>query len=92
MSRLICAPMAAALILAAVGSASPAAAGHRYRAPAPVVEQDRWCLQGGPWGYPGRCEFATREQCLATAFGMSRLYCGLNPTYAFREWRGYGYR
>jgi hypothetical protein len=57
--------------LAAIGSISPAAA------------QDRFCLQGRQWGYPGNCQFSSYAQCMASASGTDS-YCGLNPmrTYA----------
>jgi hypothetical protein len=42
---------------------------------------DRYCLQGHHWGFPGNCQFATRQQCLASASG-TRASCGLNPRYA----------
>lgn len=43
---------------------------------------DRYCLQGRIWGYPGNCQFASYRQCLASASGTD-AYCGLNPRYAF---------
>lgn len=43
---------------------------------------DRYCLQGRQWGYPGNCLFATYQQCQATASGTD-AYCGINPRYAF---------
>jgi len=90
MSRLICSLMATATILAAVGAGSSAYAKSRHRAPPPTQTgiQDRYCLQGKIWGYPGNCLFSTYEQCMASASG-TYAYCGLNPTYAFREWQGY---
>ena len=51
--------------------------------------QDRYCLQGHDYGYPGNCQFATYGQCMATASG-TLSYCGVNPRYAFaRQQRGY---
>ena len=44
--------------------------------------QDRYCLQGSGFGYPGNCEFSTFEQCMATASGQD-AGCGINPLYAF---------
>jgi hypothetical protein len=44
--------------------------------------QDRYCLQGTQWGYPGNCEFSTYEQCMASASGTDS-YCGINPRYGF---------
>ena len=43
---------------------------------------DKFCLQGPGWGYPGNCQFATYEQCLATASG-TEAYCDINPVWAF---------
>jgi hypothetical protein len=42
---------------------------------------DRYCLQGRHWGFPGNCQFATRQQCLASASGTN-AFCGVNPRYA----------
>lgn len=58
-------------------------------AASPAAAQDRYCLQGRTWGYPGNCQFATYRQCMATASGTD-AYCGINPRHAFaRERRGY---
>jgi Protein of unknown function (DUF3551) len=67
-------------------------------APSAAQIQDRYCLQGRSWGYPGNCQFSTYQQCMATASGTD-AYCGINPTYAFarqrqgghRSYRQYGY-
>jgi hypothetical protein len=65
--------------LTTVGSISPA--------PAEAI-QDRYCLQGRQWGYPGNCQFSSYAQCMATASG-TLAYCGINPQYAFaRQQRG----
>jgi Protein of unknown function (DUF3551) len=48
--------------------------------------KDRYCLQGRIWGYPGNCQFASYQQCLATASGTN-AYCGINPRYAFSRQR-----
>jgi len=48
--------------------------------------QDRYCLQGYQWGYPGNCEFSTYDQCLATASGTEDG-CGENPQYLFKSQR-----
>jgi hypothetical protein len=48
----------------------------------PAAASDRYCLQGRVWGYPGNCQFASYQQCLATASGTDSS-CGLNPRYAF---------
>lgn len=58
-------------------SPSPAAAG---------IIQERYCLQGRDYGYPGNCQFSTYSQCMATASGTFS-YCGINPDYAFAEQR-----
>jgi hypothetical protein len=88
MHRSICAVMSIATLVATSGAASPAVARGRSVHPSPEVIQDRYCLQGKIWGYPGNCLFSTYEQCMATASG-TLAYCGLNPIYAFREWQGY---
>jgi len=72
MSAAILATISALLIL---GSVSPA--------PAEAI-QDRYCLQGRQWGYPGNCQFSTYGQCMATASGTNS-YCGLNPMHAFAD-------
>jgi hypothetical protein len=65
--------------LTTIGSVTPA--------PAEAI-QDRYCLQGRQWGYPGNCQFSTYQQCMATASGTN-AYCGINPMRAFaRERRG----
>ncbi|MGQ0685714.1 DUF3551 domain-containing protein [Bradyrhizobium sp.] len=50
---------------------------------APRGIQDRYCLQGRIWGYPGNCAFSTYQQCMASASGTFAS-CGLNPRYAYR--------
>jgi hypothetical protein len=69
-----------ASLAALITLASPPAQAH----PA----NDRYCLQGRIWGYPGNCQFASYQQCLATASGTS-AYCGINPRYAFSQQRYY---
>jgi hypothetical protein len=66
------------IAMATFGSATPAAA------------QDRYCLQGRIWGYPGNCQFASYSQCMASASGTN-AYCGVNPRYSYAR-RGRGYR
>jgi hypothetical protein len=44
-----------------------------------------WCLYGGELGPSGDCSYQTREQCQASAFGMSRLYCDVNRRYRFEQ-------
>lgn len=56
---------------------------------APAAAQNRYCLQGRIWGYPGNCQFASYAQCMASASGTN-AYCGVNPRHAYaRRWRGY---
>lgn len=62
-----------ATLIAAPLSAAPAQAAN-----------DRYCLQGRHWGYPGNCQFASYQQCVATASGTS-AYCGINPRYAYSQ-------
>jgi hypothetical protein len=77
--RVSLAVLATISALTAVGSISPAGA---------EAIQDRYCLQGRPWGYPGNCLFSSYAQCMATASG-TLAYCGINPRYAFaRQRRG----
>ncbi len=66
-----------ATLIAASLSAAPAQAAN-----------DRYCLQGRHWGYPGNCQFASYQQCAASASGTS-AYCGINPRYAFSQQRYY---
>ena len=49
-------------------------------APAQAAPADRYCLQGRRQGFPGNCQFATRQQCVAAASGTS-AHCGINPRY-----------
>ncbi|WP_407159307.1 DUF3551 domain-containing protein [Bradyrhizobium sp. STM 3557] len=76
MRHLILAAASTACLLAGLSAFSPAAAESRY------------CLQGRIWGYPGNCQFATYEQCQASASGTN-AYCGINPRYAYGQQRGY---
>lgn len=89
MSRLLVATLAAASIFALTASASPASA-RQYRQGyvSPSDQYDRYCLEGRIWGYPGNCQFATYEQCLASASGTD-AYCGISPAYAFARDRAY---
>jgi len=71
----------AGLIAIAIPSASA-----RPRAAAstvPAAIQDRYCVQGYGWGYPGNFLFSTSEQCMATASGTEDG-CGENPQYLFK--------
>jgi hypothetical protein len=60
-------------------------------APSAAQIQDRYCLQGRSWGYPGNCQFSNYRQCMATASGTD-AYCGINPAYAFAQQRQGGHR
>ena len=44
----------------------------------------KYCLQNRQWGFPGNCQFASRQQCMATAAGTGAT-CGINPRYARRR-------
>jgi hypothetical protein len=78
MRRLLFAALSAAAVVLSFGAGGPASAA-----------QDRYCLQGRSWGYPGNCQFSTYRQCQATASGTDAT-CGINPAYAFaRQRRGY---
>ncbi len=68
------------------GSSSDAAAQNRYGYPPPPTIQDRFCLQGAIWGYPGNCLFSNYQQCMASASGTD-AYCGENPAYLFEQRR-----
>ena len=76
------------LVAAAIPDQSALA---RRRAPSavPTGIQDRYCLQGRRWGYPGNCLFSTYEQCMWSASGTPD-YCGINPQYLFRDQGRYG--
>jgi hypothetical protein len=67
--------------LSAVGSITTASAAERT--------QDRYCLQGEDWGYPGNCQFSSYEQCMASASG-TLAGCGINPRHAFAPQRSGG--
>lgn len=85
--------IAAALLAAGlVATASPSLARARVRTPAVVGEQiqDRYCLVGRSWGFPGNCQFSTYEQCMWTASGTG-AGCNVNPRYAFARQR-WGHR
>ena len=62
--------------MTAISSISPAAAAGAI--------QDRYCLQGRQWGYPGNCQFSNYQQCSATARGTDS-YCAINPRYAYAQ-------
>jgi len=89
MFRVVGMLMSAAVVLSGlVVAGSPAHGKNRHHSqPQATAIQDRYCLQGRRWGYPGNCLFSTYSQCMATASGTIDS-CGLNPTYAFQEWKG----
>ena len=86
MRKALFAVMSTLAVAASLGSISAAAGRERFRHIAPPPIQDRYCLQGRIWGYPGNCQFATYEQCMASASGTD-AYCGENPTYLFARQR-----
>jgi Protein of unknown function (DUF3551) len=89
MTRLLFVIASASTIFVLAASTSPATARHdRPSYVSPSGPYDRYCLQGRIWGYPGNCQFATYEQCLASASGTD-AYCGINPSYAFARDRAY---
>jgi len=52
---------------------------------APVGAQEyRWCLQGRQTGYPGDCNYQTRAQCMASAYGRWNTTCDINPRVRFK--------
>jgi uncharacterized protein DUF3551 len=52
---------------------------------APATARDYpYCIQGRQWGYPGKCDFTSYQQCLATASGTD-AYCGPNPRFSFGQ-------
>jgi hypothetical protein len=74
------------LVVAAVTAASAFA----VIASSPAQAGDfAYCLQGEDWGYPGHCQFVSRDECKAAASGTS-ADCGLNPRVAFGVERPYG--
>jgi hypothetical protein len=77
---------AALVLVGAFVSVDSASAQRRYGGPSGI--QDRYCLQGRSWGYPGNCQFSTYRQCMATASGTFAT-CGINPAYAYARQRRY---
>jgi hypothetical protein len=66
------------VIVAALSAASAVA----VFASSPAQARDyAYCLQGEDWGYPGNCQFVSRDECKASASGTS-ADCGLNPSFA----------
>lgn len=84
MRKALFAVMSTLAVMAGLGSISAAAGRERFRHIAPPPIQDRYCLQGRIWGYPGNCQFATYEQCMASASGTD-AYCGENPAFLFER-------
>ena len=74
-------------LLIASASADPASAQRRHIGPSGI--QDKYCLQGRSWGYPGNCQFSSYRQCMATASGTFAT-CGINPAYAYGQQPQYG--
>lgn len=73
-------------IFIAVGFGSAAHATQSRSASMVRAIQDRYCLQGREYGYPGSCTFSTYEQCRASSSG-TESGCGVNPRYAFAKQR-----
>jgi hypothetical protein len=48
-----------------------------------------YCLQGEEWGFPGNCQFVSRDACKAAASGTN-ADCGLNPRVALGVQPSYG--
>ena len=91
MHRLFRPILLATITATLVSAVQPAMAGRRtvHRAAGDGwAAASSWCLQGQDWGYPGNCQFASYQQCMATASG-TLSYCGINPAYAFARQRGY---
>ncbi len=82
MRQALFAVMSTLTLLAISGSMSAAAGRERFRYAGPPPVQDRYCLQGRIWGYPGNCQFSTYVQCMASASGTN-AYCGINPMHAY---------
>jgi hypothetical protein len=64
--------------LAVLATISALTAVRSISAAAAAAIQDRYCLQGRQWGYPGNCQFSSYPQCMATASGTT-AYCGISP-------------
>ena len=89
MRQVLFAGLSIAVLVAVAIPDSSALARRRAPSAAPSGIQDRYCLQGKRWGWPGNCLFSTYEQCMATASGTPD-YCGVNPQYLFAQpQRGY---
>jgi hypothetical protein len=79
------------LSLAILAATTLVGIGATAAAPVDRGIQDRYCLQGRIWGYPGNCQFSNYQQCAASASG-TQASCGMNPRYAFEQQRGRTYR
>jgi hypothetical protein len=75
MRKMIFSALAAAFLVSAWAAVSPAEA-----------QNSKYCLQGRQWGFPGNCQFSSRQQCLASASGTNAS-CGINPRYAYGSQR-----
>ena len=73
MARLLLAIVSVGSILASMVSISLGAERQYRHGEVASDVPDRYCLQGRIWGYPGNCQFATYEQCSATASRYRRL-------------------
>lgn len=73
----------AAIALAGTLGAPAQAAQDRIGRSGQVI-QDRYCLQGREYGYPGNCAFSTYSQCRASASG-TESGCGINPRYGYSQ-------
>lgn len=83
MTRLLASTALTAVVVMGVVPAANAASRSYYGA-----ANDRYCLQGRIWDYPGNCQFATYGQCRASASGTD-AHCGINPRYAFARRQSY---
>jgi Protein of unknown function (DUF3551) len=84
MRQVLFAGLSMAILVAAAIPEQSALARRRAPEAAPSGIQDRYCLRGRRWGWPGNCLFSTYQQCIATASGTPD-YCDVNPRYLFRE-------
>jgi hypothetical protein len=75
MRKMIFFALAAAFLATAWAAVSPAEA-----------REFKYCLQGRQWGFPGNCQFSSRQQCMASATGTNAS-CGINPRYAYGRQR-----
>ena len=78
--------LVAAGLVACVASASSVIARSRALSQPATTAQDLYCTVGAGWGYPGNCQYATYEQCMASASGTD-AYCSVNPVHGFAGYR-----